>query len=43
MENDDNKYVITIDGPDCTGKSTLWKQALVSVSKNIISFFPNGN
>lgn len=25
MENE--KYIITIDGPDCTGKSTLWSQA----------------
>ena len=25
MENE--KYVITIDGPDCTGKSTLWLKA----------------
>ena len=23
----DEKYVITIDGPDCTGKSTLWLKA----------------
>lgn len=23
----EEKYVITIDGPDCTGKSTLWQQA----------------
>lgn len=35
MENDTKNYIVTIDGPDCTGKSTLWKQALGSVSKNI--------
>lgn len=23
----DEKYIITIDGPDCTGKSTLWRKA----------------
>ena len=26
MENE-KEYIITIDGPDCTGKSTLWKKA----------------
>ena len=25
------KYVITIDGPDCTGKSTLWLKANESI------------
>ena len=32
MENE--KYIVTIDGPDCTGKSTLWKQAN-ELNKNI--------
>ncbi len=32
MENE--KYIITIDGPDCTGKSTLWSQANTE-NKNI--------
>ena len=32
MENE--KYVITIDGTDCTGKSTLWKKAN-GTNKNI--------
>lgn len=27
MENEQLKYVITIDGPDCTGKTTLWRKA----------------
>lgn len=35
MENDTRNYIVTIDGPDCTGKSTLWKQALGSVSNSI--------
>lgn len=26
MENE-KEYIVTIDGPDCTGKSTLWKKA----------------
>lgn len=34
MEND-NKYVITIDGPDCTGKSTLWLDNVLHDNKNI--------
>lgn len=32
MENE--KYIVTIDGTDCTGKSTLWKKAN-EVNKNI--------
>lgn len=34
MENE-KKYVITIDGTDCTGKSTLWKSAWLSDEKRI--------
>ena len=32
MEN--NKIIITIDGPDCTGKTTLWREA-IETNKNI--------
>lgn len=35
MENDNNKYVITIDGPDCTGKSTLWLDNVLHDNENI--------
>lgn len=35
MENDDNKYVITIDGSDCTGKSTLWLNNVLHDNKSI--------
>lgn len=34
MEND-TKYVITIDGPDCTGKSTLWLDNVLHDNENI--------
>ena len=34
MEND-NKYIITIDGPDCTGKSTLWLDNVLHDNENI--------
>ena len=27
MENEKIEYIVTIDGTDCTGKSTLWKEA----------------
>lgn len=29
MENENKKYIITIDGPDCTGKTTLWKKVVL--------------
>ena len=29
MENENKKYVITIDGPDCSGKTTLWKKVVL--------------
>ena len=34
MEND-TKYVITIDGPDCTGKSTLWLDNVLHDNESI--------
>lgn len=29
MENENKKYIITIDGPDCSGKTTLWKKVVL--------------
>lgn len=29
MENENKKYIITIDGPDCSGKTTLWKKVIL--------------
>ena len=29
MENENKKYIITIDGPDCSGKTTLWKNVVL--------------
>lgn len=34
MENNEKEYIITIDGTDCSGKSTLWKKANAT-NKNI--------
>lgn len=30
MENENKKYIITIDGPDCSGKTTLWKKVVLN-------------
>ena len=32
MENE-KKYIITIDGTDCTGKTTLWKNTTISANE----------